>query len=189
VSPSDLSRCFGADDDPLMCQYHDREWGVPVHDDRHLFELICLEGAQAGLSWRTVLHRREGYRLLFHNFDIARVAALDEDDIERLLLDKRIIRNRAKVNSAIRNARATLAIIEEFGSLDKFLWQFAGPAPVTTAAVLDDLPTDTEGARAMSKALKAHGFNFVGPTICYALMQSAGLVNDHPTSCFRHTQV
>ena len=190
VSPTELNRCFGSDDDPLMCAYHDLEWGVPVHDDRHLFELLCLEGAQAGLSWRTVLHRREGYRLLFHNFDIARVAAFDEEDVERLLTDTRIIRNRAKVNSAIKNAQATLAVIEEFGSFDAFLWQFAAdPILVTTTEIIDQLPAETDESRAMSKALKSRGFNFVGPTICYAHMQSAGMVNDHRISCFRHNQV
>ena len=173
-----------------MCEYHDREWGVPSHDDRHLFELICLEGAQAGLSWRTVLHRRQGYRLLFHDFDLARIAAFDEHDVERLLLDVRIIRNRAKVNSVIQNARATLAIIEEFGSLDRFLWQFAAdPIRITTAEVIDQLPAETDESLAMSKALKSRGFNFVGPTICYALMQAAGMVNDHITICFRHSKV
>ncbi len=190
VSPDDPIRCFGSDDDPLMCEYHDREWGVPSHDDRHLFELICLEGAQAGLSWRTVLHRRQGYRLLFHDFDLARIAAFDEHDVERLLLDVRIIRNRAKVNSVIQNARATLAIIEEFGSLDRFLWQFAAdPIRITTAEVIDQLPAETDESLAMSKALKSRGFNFVGPTICYALMQAAGMVNDHITICFRHSKV
>ena len=183
-------RCFGSDDDPLMREYHDREWGVPIHDDRHLFELLSLEGAQAGLSWRTVLHRREGYRRLFKNFDIEKVAAFDEEDVERLLLDPGIIRNRAKVNSVIRNARALLVLREELGSLDEFLWGFVRGKPITTTAgSLAEIQPETDQSRAMSKALKERGFNFVGPTICYAYMQSAGMVNDHPLNCFRHDEV
>lgn len=183
-------RCFGSDDDPVMRDYHDLEWGVPIHDDRHLFELLCLEGAQAGLSWRTVLHRREGYRRLFVNFDIQKVAAFDEEDVERLLLDPVIIRNRAKVTSAIRNARAALQVIEEFGSLDEFMWSFVdGKTIVTKARDLDQVLPETPESQAMSKALKDRGFNFVGPTICYAYMQSAGMVNDHATKCFRHVEV
>jgi DNA-3-methyladenine glycosylase I len=184
------TRCDWGGDDPLMLEYHDREWGVPIHDDRHLFELLCLEGAQAGLSWRTVLHRREGYRRLFVNFAIAKVAAFDEEDVERLLLDKGIIRNRAKVNSAIKNARAALKVIEEFGSLDEFIWSFVdGKTIVTKARDMGEVPAETPESQAMSKALKERGFNFVGPTICYAYMQSAGMVNDHATRCFRHDEV
>ncbi len=184
------NRCFGSDDDPVMRDYHDLEWGVPIHDDRHHFELLCLEGAQAGLSWRTVLHRRDGYRRLFENFDIATVAAFDEEDVERLLLDPGIIRNRAKVNSAIKNARAALEVIAEAGSLDEFLWSFVdGKTIVTKAVTLDGVRPETAESQAMSKALKERGFNFVGPTICHAYMQSAGMVNDHPRSCFRHDEV
>ena len=170
-----------------MQRYHDEDWGVPIHDDRALFELLVLEGAQAGLSWRTVLHRREGYRAAFDGFDIATVAAYTDEDRERLRADTRIIRNRAKIASAITNARATLTIQAEHGSLDNFLWSFVnGETIQNTFSTLADIPAQTEESRAMSKILRAHGFNFVGPTICYAFMQSAGLVNDHVTTCFRY---
>ena len=173
-----------------MQQYHDIEWGVPLHEDRALFELLILEGAQAGLSWRTVLHRREGYRVAFDGFDVATVAAYGDADRERLRADARIIRNRAKINAAIGNARATLAVQAEHGSLDAFLWSFVGGAPLRNAfAALGDIPARTEQSLAMSKALKESGYSFVGPTICYAFMQSAGLVNDHVASCFRYLQV
>ena len=173
-----------------MQQYHDIEWGVPLHEDRALFELLILEGAQAGLSWRTVLHRREGYRVAFDGFDVATVAAYGDADRERLRADARIIRNRAKINAAIGNARATLAVQAEHGSLDAFLWSFVGGEPRRNAfAALGDIPAQTEQSLAMSKALKESGYSFVGPTICYAFMQSAGLVNDHVASCFRYEQV
>ena len=181
------ARCAWAGDDPLMQRYHDEEWGVPLHDDRAMFELLVLEGAQAGLSWRTVLHRREGYRDAFEGFDIARVAAYGQDDRERLLADARIIRNRAKIDSAIANARAALLVQAEHGSLDVFLWGFVGGEPrCSTLCNLAELPAQTAESRAMSKALRALGFSFVGPTICYAFMQSAGLVNDHTANCFRY---
>ena len=170
-----------------MQRYHDEDWGVPIHDDRALFELLVLEGAQAGLSWRTVLHRREGYRAAFDGFDIATVAAYTDEDRERLRADTKIIRNRAKIASAITNARATLTIQAEHGSLDKFLWSFVkGETIRNTFQTLADIPAQTDESRAMSKTLRTRGFNFVGPTICYAFMQSAGLVNDHVTSCFRY---
>ena len=188
--PASVTRCQWAGDDPLMQQYHDDEWGVPLHEDRALFELLVLEGAQAGLSWRTVLHRREGYRAALDGFDIATVAAYGDADRERLRADARIIRNRAKIDAAIANAQATLAVEAEHGSLDAFLWSFVGGEPRRDAfPALADLPAQTEESRAMSKALKGYGFSFVGPTICYAFMQSAGLVNDHVTSCFRYGQV
>lgn len=181
-------RCFGGD--PLMDRYHDEEWGVPLHDDRALFELLTLEGAQAGLSWLTVLRRREGYRDAFDGFDIERIAAYEEHDIERLLGDERIIRNRAKVRSTVGNARAALAVIEEWGSLDRFLWQFVDEVTKRNAfTTIDEMPAETEESRAMSKELKRHGFSFVGPTICYAFMQSAGMVNDHLVGCVRHHEV
>ncbi len=171
-----------------MRRYHDEEWGVPLHDDRALFELLVLEGAQAGLSWRTILHRREGYRAAFDGFDIARVAAYGQSDRERLLADARIIRNRAKIGAAIANARATIRLQKEHGSLDVFLWNFVGGEPRLNAyRDVSELPAQTAESQAMSKALRSYGFSFVGPTICYALMQSAGLVNDHVTSCFRYT--
>ena len=173
-----------------MRQYHDEEWGVPTHGDRDLFELLVLEGAQAGLSWRTVLHRREGFRAAFDGFDIATVAAYTDADRERLRADAGIIRNRAKIDAAIAGARATLVVQEEHGSLDAFLWSFVGGEPRRNAfPALAELPAQTDESRAMSKALKGYGFSFVGPTICYAFMQSAGLVNDHVTGCFRYGQV
>ncbi len=185
-----FTRCAWAGDDPLMQRYHDEEWGVPTHGDRALFELLVLEGAQAGLSWRTVLHRREGYRAAFGGFDIATVAAYGDPDRERLRADSRIIRNRAKIDAAIANARATLAVQAEQGSLDAFLWSFVGGKPHRNAFLnLADLPAQTDESRTMSKALRRYGFSFVGPTICYAFMQSTGLVNDHVTSCFRYGQV
>ena len=170
-----------------MRRYHDEEWGVPVHDDRALFELLVLEGAQAGLSWRTILHRREGYRAAFEGFDIARVAAYGQADRERLLADARIVRNRAKVDAAIANARATLDVQVRHGSLDAFLWSFVDGTPRRNSfSEASELPAQTEESREMNKALRSYGFSFVGPTICYAFMQSAGLVNDHVTSCFRY---
>ena len=183
-----IIRCAWAGDDPLMRRYHDEEWGVPLHDDRALFELLVLEGAQAGLSWRTILHRREGYRAAFEGFDIARVAAYGQSDRERLLADARIIRNRAKIAAAIGNARATIRVQAEHGSLDAFLWSFVdGPTPRRNAfRDVSELPAQTTESQAMSKALRSFGFSFVGPTICYAFMQSAGIVNDHVTSCFRY---
>ena len=182
-----VNRCEWAGDDPLMQTYHDEDWGVPIHDDRALFELLVLEGAQAGLSWRTVLHRRDGYRAAFDKFDIATVAAYDDDDRERLRADDRIIRNRAKIDAAIANARATLAVQADHGSLDAFLWSFVdGETRQNAFQTQSDIPAQTDQSRAMSKALRACGFSFVGPTICYAFMQSAGLANDHVTTCFRY---
>ena len=183
-----MNRCEWTGDDPLMQRYHDEDWGVPLHDDRALFELLVLEGAQAGLSWRTVLHRREGYRAAFDGFEIATVAAYGDADRDRLRADARIIRNRAKINSAITNARATLIVQADHGSLNAFLWSFVGGETRRNAfRNLADVPAQTDESRAMSKALRGYGFSFVGPTICYAFMQSAGLVNDHVTSCFRYS--
>ena len=187
MAPQTVTRCEWAGDDPLMQRYHDEDWGVPIHDDRALFELLVLEGAQAGLSWRTVLLRREGYRAAFDNFDIATVAAYTDADRERLRADAGIIRNRAKINAAIANARATLTVQAEHGSLDTLLWSFVDSEPHQNAfQTLADIPAQTDESRAMSKSLRAYGFGFVGPTICYAFMQSAGLVNDHVTTCFRY---
>ena len=177
-------------DDPLMLAYHDEEWGLPVHDDQHLFALLTLEGAQAGLSWRTVLHRREGYRKAFAGFDIAKVARFTAKRREKLLQEPGIIRNRAKVEATVRNAKATLAVQDEAGSLDAFLWQFVGGAAKQNRfSRMSQMPAETAESKAMSKALKQRGFGFVGPTICYALMQSAGMVNDHLRSCFRYDEV
>ena len=173
--------------DPLYVTYPDEEWGVPSHDDRHLFELLVLEGAQAGLSWSTILHKREGYRHAFAGFDAERVARFGERDVERLLGDPGIVRNRLKVTSAIDNARAVLAVREELGSLAEYLWDFVGGEPIVGGFTsLAEVPAETVESRAMSKELKRRGFRFVGPTICYAFMQATGLVNDHVTSCFRY---
>jgi DNA-3-methyladenine glycosylase I len=169
-----------------MVRYHDEEWGVPLHDDRKLFELLTLEGAQAGLSWDTILKRREGYRRAFEGFDIARIAAYDEGDVERLLQDAGIIRNRAKVNATIGNARAALELQHE-STLDAYVWSFVGgETKLNRFRSLAELPAQTAESQAMSKDLQKRGFRFVGPTICYAFMQSAGLVNDHALDCFRY---
>lgn len=184
------TRCAWAGDDPLYVTYHDEQWGVPLHDDQELFEMLVLEGAQAGLSWSTVLNKRENYRRAFDGFEIARVAAYGEEDVQRLLADPGIVRNRLKIRSAIRNAQAVLEIQQAFGSLDAFLWQFVDGVPIQNAwQELKDIPAQTPLAEAMSKELKQRGLNFVGPTICYALMQSIGMVNDHLVDCFRYEEV
>ena len=184
------SRCLWAGDDLLMRDYHDREWGVPLHDDRALFELLTLEGAQAGLSWRTVLHRRQGYREVFDGFDLQRIAAYTPADIEARRADARIIRNRAKIQATVGNARAALRVIAELGSLDALVWSFVDGRPLRNAfRSMDELPAATEVSRVMSRDLKRRGFKFVGPTICYAFMQAAGLVNDHLVDCFRYHEV
>jgi len=170
--------------------YHDEEWGVPSRDDRHLFEMLVLEGAQAGLSWSTILHKREGYRKAFEGFDAERVARFGERDVERLLADPGIVRNRLKVTAAIDNARATLAVQEERGSLADYLWEFVGGEPIVGRfRELGQIPAETDESRAMSKDLKRRGFRFVGPTICYAFMQATGMVNDHVTDCFRFAEL
>ena len=185
----DRLRCFG-DKDPLMARYHDEEWGVPEHDDKALFELIVLEGAQAGLSWRTILHRREGYRRAFQGFDPAAVAEYPPEKIDELLQDPGIIRNRRKVESAMRNAGAFLRVQEEHGSFDEYVWGFVGGKPVMNAfTAWSEVLPETEVSKTMSVDLKKRGFNFVGPTICYAYMQSIGMVNDHLTSCFRWQEI
>jgi DNA-3-methyladenine glycosylase I len=167
-----------------MAAYHDREWGVPLHDDRALFELLILEGAQAGLSWSTILRRRDGYRQAFANFEPERVAAFDDADIQRLLADTSIVRNRQKVLSTVQNAKQVLAIQSESGSFDRFVWSFVDGQPLDHRYTsMDQLPATTPESERLSKALRQRGFSFVGPTICYAFMQSAGLVNDHLLSC------
>ena len=185
------TRCeWAAGDDPLMREYHDREWGVPVHDDRTHFEFLILEGAQAGLSWRTVLVRREGYRAAFAGFDPEAVARFGDEDRERLLGFAGIIRNRAKIDSAVRNAAAFLEVQSQHGSFDEYVWGFVGGEPRRNVfESLSEVPAETEQSRALSRDLRSRGFNFVGPTICYAYMQAAGLVNDHAASCFRHLEV
>jgi DNA-3-methyladenine glycosylase I len=183
-------RCNWAGDDPIMIAYHDREWGVPVHDDRLLFEFLLLEGAQAGLSWSTILRKRENYRAAFDNFDPKTVAGYGEDKIRQLLGNAGIVRNRAKLVSAVANARAVLAIQKEFGSLDNYIWKFVGNRSVHNGwANAADLPDNTPEAEAMSGDLKKRGFKFVGPTICYAFMQATGMVNDHTTDCFRYHEL
>jgi DNA-3-methyladenine glycosylase I len=184
-------RCaWGDGPDAEYRAYHDREWGVPIRDERHLFELLILEGAQAGLSWSTILRKREGYRRAFAGFDPLVVGAFGEADVARLLADTGIVRNRAKVAAAIDNARATLELRAAGGGLVEHLWSFVGGAPVVNRfASLAEIPAETDQSRAMSRDLRARGFRFVGPTICYALMQSAGLVNDHETRCFRWAEV
>jgi DNA-3-methyladenine glycosylase I len=172
-----------------MVAYHDEEWGVPLHDDRALFELLTLEGAQAGLSWSTILNRREGYRRAFAGFDVPTVAAMGADDQARLKEDPGIIRNAAKIRSTIWNARLVLELAEELGSLDAHLWSFVGGRPIQNAWQGHDVPAETVESKAMSRDLKRRGFSFVGPTIVYAFMQSAGLVNDHAVSCFRRDEV
>ncbi len=183
-------RCPWPSDDALMLAYHDEEWGVPTHDDRRHFEFLVLESAQAGLSWRTILHRREGYRRAFAGFDPTVVASFGEADEARLLADAGIIRNRAKIVSAIRNARAFLKVQEELGSFDTLAWGFVGGTPRVNAFTdLHQLPAVTPEAEAFSKELKRRGFTFVGPTVVYAHMQACGLVNDHLVSCFRYRQL
>jgi DNA-3-methyladenine glycosylase I len=176
--------------DPLYLEYHDEEWGTPSHDDRHLFELLTLEGAQAGLSWATILHKREGYRSAFAGFDPARVARFDRRRVERLLSNPAIVRNRLKVESAVSNARQVLDVQNDMGSFDAYVWQFVEGAPIVGRwKMLGEVPADTIESKAMSKDLKQRGFRFVGPTVCYAFMQAAGLVNDHVTTCFRYREL
>ena len=179
-----MKRCNWCGDDPLYIEYHDHEWGRPEHDDDKLFEMICLEGAQAGLSWITILRKRENYYAAFDQFDARKIAAYDEGKIEALLQDKGIIRNRLKVNAFVKNAKAFLAIQEEFGSFDAWIWQFVGGSPIKNRWPSSaQVPAETAESKAMSKALKKRGFSFVGPTICYAFMQACGMVNDHLTGC------
>ena len=176
--------------DPRYLAYHDEEWGVPSHDDRYLFEMLTLEGAQAGLSWSTILKKRDGYRRAFDGFDASKVARFDARKVERLLQDPGIVRNRAKVESAVANAREVLAVQEEYGSLDDYVWSFVGGKPIRNRwTSLREIPAETTESNAMNKALKKRGFRFVGPTICYAFMQASGLVNDHEVTCFRYREV
>jgi DNA-3-methyladenine glycosylase I len=173
-----------------MLDYHDTEWGVPLHDDRRLFEMLTLEGAQAGLSWQTILHKREGYRRAFAGFDPAEVARFDEGTIDHLLTDPGIVRNRLKVTSTVDNARAVVVVQREFGSLDSYLWSFVGGAPIVHRyREPADLPAETAESRTMSKDLRRRGFRFVGPTVCYALMQATGMVNDHELGCARYREL
>ena len=182
-------RCEWAGSDPLYLAYHDEEWGVPVHDDRRHYEMICLEGAQAGLSWITVLRKRDNYRTAFDQFDPTLVAGYDEDKVAELLANPGIVRNRLKVRAFIRNAQAFLRIQAEYGSFDEYIWRFVDGAPIVNHwQSLREIPALTPEAQAMSKDLAKRGFTFVGPTICYAYMQACGMVNDHVVSCFRHSE-
>ena len=184
-----IDRCDWARSD-LMIGYHDTEWGVPRHDDRVLFEFLILEGAQAGLSWETILRKREAYRSAFDDFDPASVARFDARRVRKLLANDGIVRNRLKIASAVRNARAFLEVQREFGSFDAYLWQFVGGTPLQNRRrAMGEVPARTEQSDAMSKDLRRRGFNFVGSTICYAMMQAIGMVNDHLVTCFRHADL
>lgn len=183
-------RCAWAAGSPEMTRYHDEEWGVPVRDDRKLFELLILEGAQAGLSWSTILHKRPAYRRAFLGFDPARVARLAAADVRRLMRDAGIVRNRLKIEATIVNARALLEVQREYGGFGEWLWALIGGRPVTHGwRSRAEVPAETPAARALSRALRQRGFRFVGPTICYAFMQASGMVNDHTTTCFRWRQL
>ncbi len=184
-------RCgWAGAEDPVYLQYHDKEWGVPVHDDRRLFEFLTLEGAQAGLNWRTILVKREGYRRAFAGFDPKKVAAFDRKKIDELLSDPGIIRNRRKVESTVSNAKALLAVQKEFGSFDRYIWSFVRGKPIRNERrTMSEIPAVTPEAEAMSKDLLKRGFKFVGPTICYAYMQAVGMVNDHVVGCFRYSEI
>ena len=185
-----MKRCAWVNDNPVMVGYHDKEWGMPLHDDKKLFELLILEGAQAGLTWETVLKKRDNYRKAFHNFDPIRISQYSEKDINRLLSDSGIIRNRLKIEAAIINARRFIEIQKEFGAFDKYIWQFVDGRPIkNNFQSLKDIPATTKESYAMSKDLKKRGFKFVGPTICYAFMQAIGMVNDHMIDCFRYTEI
>lgn len=189
MSPK-IVRCEWAGTDPAMVAYHDDEWGVPQHDDHRLFEKISLEGAQAGLSWSTILNKREGYRRAFSGFDPAKVARFTPAKIERLMLDPGIVRNRMKIESTVTNARAAILVQRELGSLDAYLWAFVDGEPIVNRTrKLGDLPAQTAISVMMSKDMKKRGFRFVGPTTMYALMQSVGMVNDHTTRCFRYAEL
>ena len=183
-------RCAWAGSDPLYVKYHDLEWGVPVHRDRKLFEMLTLEGAQAGLSWLTILRKRPNYRKAFDRFDPQKVGRYDRRRVERLMQDAGIVRNRAKIESTVANAKVFLAIRKEFGTFNKFIWTFVGGEPrINRWRSMNQLPAKTDESTAMSRELRKRGMNFVGPTICYAFMQAVGMVNDHVTGCFRYNEL
>ena len=184
------TRCSWAGSDPLYIRYHDTEWGVPVHDDRTLFEFLILEGAQAGLSWLTILKKRENYIRAFDNFDPQKVAAYDTRKVKELISNPGIIRNRLKIEAAVQNARAVLSVQQEFGSFDNYIWQFVGGRTLKNSwNTVGELPAQTDTSAGMSSDLKKRGFKFVGPTICYAFMQATGMVNDHTVDCYRYNEV
>jgi DNA-3-methyladenine glycosylase I len=190
MAEPDRTRCWWCGGDELYQHYHDFEWGVPVHDDRLLFEFLCLEGAQAGLSWITILRKRENYRRVFDNFDAGKIVRYKDKKIAALLQDPGIVRNRLKVNGFVKNARALLELQEQGMTLDEYLWNFVDGEPLQTSRkTIKQVPSNTAISDAMSKDLKKRGFTFVGSTICYAFMQAAGLVNDHTVDCFRHPQL
>ena len=183
-------RCKWAGVDPLMLAYHDNDWGVPTYDDRELFEYLILEGAQAGLSWQTILNKRDGYRRAFDNFDIETVANYSSADVARLMSDESIVRNRLKIESSISNAKIALQIMDEYGSLSKYFWSFVGGRPKNNKVKkLKDIPATTKESDEMSKVLKKRGFKFVGSTICYAFMQAVGMVSDHEVGCYRYDEI
>jgi DNA-3-methyladenine glycosylase I len=185
-----MKRCEWANGSELEQSYHDNEWGVAVHGDRSLFEFLVLEGAQAGLSWSTILRKREGYRKAFENFDAQKISRYSEDDIARLLINSEIIRNKLKINATITNARAFLQVKEQFGSFDHYIWQFVHGRPIQNSwERMIDIPSSTPESEAMSKDLQKRGFKFVGATICYAFMQAVGMVNDHVVDCFRYEEL
>ena len=185
----DLVRCAWVGTDPLSVEYHDREWGVPVHDDRKLFEFLILEGMQAGLSWMTILRKRDNFRAAYDDFDPLKIAQYDQTKFEELMDNPGIIRNRRKIEAAAQNARAFQAVQAEFGSFDAYIWQFVGGKPkVNSWKSMAEIPAQTEASLILSKDLKQRGFNFVGPTILYAHMQATGMVNDHTTDCFRYLE-
>ncbi|MFH1589359.1 MAG: DNA-3-methyladenine glycosylase I [archaeon] len=185
-----MKKCNWCLGNELMEKYHDEEWGVPLHDDQKLFEFIILEGAQAGLSWQTILNKRENYRKVFDNFNAKKIAKYDQKKVEKLLLNPGIIRNRLKVGAAITNAKAFLEVQKEFGSFDKYMWNFVGGKPIKNKIkTIKEIPVTTKESDALSKDLKARGFKFVGSTIIYAHMQAVGMVNDHEVSCFRYKEV
>jgi DNA-3-methyladenine glycosylase I len=190
MKKSSPRRCAWCGTDPLYVAYHDQEWGVPSHDERHLFEMLILEGAQAGLSWSTILRKRTGYRAAFAGFEPERVARFGARDVQRLMRDEGIVRNRLKIEAAARNARAFLQVQEEFGGFDAYLWRFVNGKPIQNRwRGLGEIPARTARSDALSKDLKRRGFTFVGSTICYAFMQAVGMVNDHVVGCFRHALV
>ena len=185
-----MKRCEWANRSELEQSYHDKEWGVAIHDDRSLFEFLVLEGAQAGLSWSTILRKREGYRKAFDNFDVQKISQYSENDVSRLLANSEIIRNRLKINATITNARAFLQVQEQLGGFDHYIWQFVNGRPIQNSwKKMSDIPSSTPESEAMSKDLRKRGFKFVGSTICYAFMQAVGMVNDHVVSCFRYEEL
>ena len=184
------TRCEWSGSDPVLIEYHDKEWGVPLHDDRKLFEFLVLDAAQAGLSWLLILKKRENYRKAFSNYDARKIARYDARKVEALLNNPGIVRNRLKIQSAIENARSFLQVQKEFGSFDKFIWQFTGGSTIKNSwKTMNQVPAKTAESDAMSRELKRRGFRFVGSTICYAFMQAAGMVNDHVVNCFRYKSV